>query len=504
MLVRRFCLALTGSRALAAGAVAAAAMLLPVLSAVVGRGTAAFAADPNQANQTHVRTQTSDTLELAGLEKSFANVADRVAPTVVAISASVSAVDTDDAVQTDQLNSQRLRSILDRVTRTVGTGLIIDAGGYILTNEHVVGDAEQLWVTTDDKHVYPAVIVGSDPRSDLAVLKIPAKELPVVKFAPAGAVRRGQWTIALGNPYGLASAGEMAMSVGIVSALDRSLPALSKKENRIYSGLIQTTAEINPGNSGGPLFDINGQVIGVTTAVILPQKQTNGIGFAMPITPRLMEIVDTLKAGREVVYGYMGVTVNTPSARERRAAGVHGEVGVTIESIEPSSPAAGTLRADDVLVSVDGRWVTDSDEFVDVIGAAQVDHVAKVSVYREGKPMMLDIPIARRPMPQVAVTNQNQRLHWRGMLLGPIPANWIAEKGRKIASGVMVLAVNKDSPMLKEGVTSGSIIISIAGKQVAAITDLQSVINETPAEKCSIQLADGPANAVAAGPARGN
>ena len=116
-------------------------------------------------------------------------------------------------------------------------------------------------------------------------------------------------------------------------------------------------------------------------------------------------------------------------------------------------------------------------------------------------PLMLDVPIARRQIPQVAITRQNQRVHWRGMLLGPIPENWTSEKGRKLpGSGVMVLAVNKDSPMLKEGVTSGSIIISIGGKQVSAIADLQSVINDTPAEKCSVQLADGPANAVASVP----
>src|SRR5206468_10528036 len=150
---------------------------------------------PAQPAAAHIRIQPNDTLDLAGLENRFSAVADRVAPSVVAISASISPVDTDDAIQSDQLNGQRLRSILDRVTRTVGTGLVIDADGYILTNEHVVAEAEQLWCTTDDKHVYPAVVVGSDPRADLAVLKIPAKNLPVVHFANPGQVRRGQWTI---------------------------------------------------------------------------------------------------------------------------------------------------------------------------------------------------------------------------------------------------------------------------------------------------------------------
>src|SRR5439155_11789612 len=182
-------------------------------------------------------------------------------------------------VRSEEMNPEKLQSILDQTTRTVGTGFIFDSDGYILTNEHVVGEAEQLWVTTDDHKVYPAIIVGSDPRADLAVLKIPASHLPVVKWGDGTMLHRGQWTIAIGNPYGLATEGEMCMSVGVVSATSRSLPKLASKENRLYSDLIQTTAQINPGNSGGPLFDLGGNVIGINTAVILPQKQTNGIGF---------------------------------------------------------------------------------------------------------------------------------------------------------------------------------------------------------------------------------
>src|SRR5687768_16522572 len=224
------------------------------------------------------------------------------------------------------MNTEKLERVLARGTRMVGTGMVIDPDGYILTNEHVVGEAEQLWVTTDDKKVYPAMVIGSDPRADLAVLKIPARGLPAVTWADPAKIRRGQWTIAIGNPYGLAAEGEMCMSVGVVSAIGRSLPKLSGKEDRLYSDLIQTTAQINPGNSGGPLFDINGDVIGINAAVILPQKQTNGIGFVFPMCPRVLRIINHLKEGREVVYGYMGVRVSTATARERRQAGVKGDL----------------------------------------------------------------------------------------------------------------------------------------------------------------------------------
>src|SRR5690606_32508660 len=163
-------------------------------------------------------------------------------------------------------------------------------------------------------------------------------------------------TIALGNPYGLSAAGEMCMSVGVVSATDRSLPKLASKEDRLYTNLIQTTAEINPGNSGGPLFDLQGRVIGINTAVILPQKQTNGIGFDMPITPRLLRKIDALKQGREIVYAFLGVRVVTPTPRQLRDAGVGRMMGAVVEVVEADSPAARSgLQAGDIVLAIDGQ-----------------------------------------------------------------------------------------------------------------------------------------------------
>src|SRR5690348_7677058 len=144
----------------------------------------------------------SDTMDLTGLQGRFEEIAKSVSPSVVAISASVADTNSDDALRTEEMNGEKLEHILDRVVRTVGTGFIISSDGYILTNEHVVGGSECLWVTTDAGKVYPAIVIGSDPRADLAVLKIPAENLPTVKFAPFDSARRGEWTIALGNPYG--------------------------------------------------------------------------------------------------------------------------------------------------------------------------------------------------------------------------------------------------------------------------------------------------------------
>src|SRR5687767_7288180 len=149
----------------------------------------------------------ADLTPLAGLETRFERIAQTLAPTVVAVSASSQVFDADDLLRSEDLNADKLDSLLDRTTRMVGTGLIIDRDGYILTNEHVVGDATNVWVTLDSGKVYPALVVGTDPRSDLAVLKIPASNLQPVRFGPNAQLRRGQWAIALGNPYGLATAG---------------------------------------------------------------------------------------------------------------------------------------------------------------------------------------------------------------------------------------------------------------------------------------------------------
>lgn len=435
----------------------------------------------------------ADTLELAGLQDKFESISRKVAPAVVSISAACSPVDNTDALQADSLNHEKLESILERQTRMVGTGFIIDSDGYVLTNEHVVGEAETLWITTDDRKVYPALVVGSDPRADLAILKIPATNLPTVKFAPYNSVRRGQWAIAMGNPYGLATEGEQCMSVGIVSALERSLPKLSKRENRLYSNLIQTTAQINPGNSGGPLFNLNGEVIGVNTAVILPEKKTNGIGFAMPITPHVVQTIRDLKDGREVVYGYMGVMVSTPTDRDRRAAGINEPIGARVDGVEPDSPAADNnrLKDRDVIVQINGEVIRDSDHFVRLIGDAGTDKPVKIALYREGKVINTELSLRRRQLASAGVTRDSRRIRWNGLLLGPIPANWKMPEDLKERpqNGLIVIGIADNSPFTKDHIKQGDVITAISGKPVADVVDVQRILNEPQTAKYDLAVA---------------
>ena len=454
--------------------------LLALLAAVQTTRAAAAAADaPTDA---------------AALEAQFKAVAERVAPAVVAISASTEADDAPASCRAAELNSDKLQAFLNRTTRVVGTGFVLTPDGYILTNDHVVDDAEQLWVTMDDRRVYPAVVVGSDPRSDLAVLKVPGHHLPTARLGDGGHAARGQWSLAIGNPFGLSGQGGMCVSVGVVSAVHRSLPKLTERENRLYCDLIQTTAQINPGNSGGPLFDLRGDVIGVNTAVVLPQHTAagtlNGIGFALPVDDHLRSVVAHLERGDELPYGYLGVIVSDPTDRQRQQSGLADGAGVCVEEVRPDSPAARVLRPGDVILALADRPVTDSGDFVRRVGATPPDRAVAVSVLRDGRPLSATVTLQRRAVPIPAVTRLNQRLRWGGMLLIPLPPD-------QLGPGVKVAHVDPASPFARSGVKDGTVLRTVAGRPVRSIVELQEVINDVPLDQCALGTADPSAGATA-------
>lgn len=443
------------------------------------------------------------TLELTGLQAAFEEVARRVAPSVVAVSVASRSAGEDHTVRPDDLTGARLAELLQRTTRTVGTGFIIDAEGLILTNEHVVAEADQIWCTTDGGRVLPAFVVGSDPRFDLAVLRVPAVvPLTPVRFAVASgdgeggelrverqdgtaarqdgaeaAVRRGQWVITLGNPYGLAVEGRLAVSVGVVSAVGRALPRLSSRENRVYRDLIQTTAEINPGNSGGPLFDLEGRVVGINTAVVLPQRNSHGISFAMPVTRQLLRRVEMLKRGQDVPSVHVGVRVVEPTPAQRRTAGLEREVGVLVEAVERAGETG--LRTGDVIVQVDGVEVAGMDAFAAAVAGLKPDVPVQMKVMRAGRPVTVLLTPQRRVMPSPPVTSSSQRYRWRGMLLGPIPEPW-AFPGLRPTHGLMVLA---SDPGVPGALPAGTVVQAVGGRPVRSVSDLQSVLATTPPER---------------------
>ncbi|HEX2971085.1 MAG TPA: trypsin-like peptidase domain-containing protein [Tepidisphaeraceae bacterium] len=426
---------------------------------------------------------------LAKLQNRFASIAGQVSPSVVAISAPSAVVDGDGSARTDEMSTDRLRSMVDRSWRMVGSGFVIDSEGYIVTSEHVIKNAQQIWITTDDQKVYPAMVVGSDPRLDLAVIKAPVKNLPVVRLAKYGSVQRGQWTIAVGNPHGLAAEGQMSMSIGVVSALGRSLPDLARKEDRLYADLIQTSAQINPGNSGGPLLNLDGEVIGVNTATIFANGNTNGVGFAIPITARLMARIEDMKHGREMAAGYLGLTMGIPTPQQRAAAKLNEPIGACVQYVEPSSPAAASdLKVGDIIVAMDGEVVRSSDQMSVMICCWPVNKPTKLTIRRGPSTSVKEVALRRRQLPNEGIWRETQRLRWRGLLLGQTPTGSAKGKAQAAGSGVLVLAVEKESPLLKQGVKSGSVITALGDRPVHDLQEMLEIINDTPVERCELRM----------------
>ena len=439
------------------------------VAVLLAAATAARGADPADAIS-----------DAAALERQFRGVAEHAAPTVVAISASLEPNDDPASRRTATLNTDKLQRFLARTTRVVGTGFILSADGYILTNDHVVNEAAQLWVTTDDRRVFPAVVVGTDPRSDLAVLKIPGHGLPAARLGDGANARRGQWAMAIGNPFGLAGDGNMSVSVGIVSAVHRSLPKLTERENRLYCDLLQTTAQINPGNSGGPLFDLRGDVIGVNTAVVLPQHTegggtTNGIGFALPVDDRLRATVAHLMRGDDLPCGYLGVIVSDPTDDDRRGLPA-GVAGVCVDEVRPDSPAVAALRVGDVITAVGEQPVTGSGDFVRLVGGTTTDRPVAVSVLRNGRSVSAVVRLRRRPLPAAAVTRATQTFRWGGLTITPGPDG-----------DLRVARVDPAGPFAN--VPVGAALHTVAGRTVRSIVELQDVVNDVPLERCALGVA---------------
>lgn len=271
-----------------------------------------------------------------------------------------------------------------RVIQGEGSGFLISPDGYILTNNHVVADATSVTVLMDDQKEYEARVIGTDPRTDIALVKVDTKEsLPFVKLGDSGKAEVGDWVVAIGNPFGL----EHTVSAGIISAKGRVIGAGP------YDDFIQTDASINPGNSGGPLFNTAGEVIGINTAIT---SNGQGIGFAVPID-MVKPAIDELKTKGKVSRGWIGVSLaDLPKAMATQMGAADG--GVAVGQVYPDTPGAKAgLAPGDVVTEVDGVRVTKADALVRAIGTHKPGEVLELTVLKDGKSKKLRVTLAERP-----------------------------------------------------------------------------------------------------------
>ncbi len=355
----------------------------------------------------------------------------------------------------------------------LGSGAIIDAEGYILTNEHVVNDADKITVTLPDGREFKGEIKGKDPRSDLAIIKINAHNLPVASLGDSDTLKIGQWVIAIGNPFGFALQNpEPTVTAGVISALHRSLGRTVSRE-RDYNDLIQTDAAINPGNSGGPLVNLKGEVVGINVAIFSTSGGYQGIGFAIPVN-NAKRILSRLITGKKILYGWLGVTVQDLTDELAKYFGSPDKSGVLVAKVLENSPAQkGGIKESDIIKQFDNKNINNVRELLNTVGRVEVGRKVKVLVVRDKKEMTLEVEIGERPQDLQERAAEETAGKWRGLAVQDLNAGNTKRFGIEEKKGVVVVDVEPNSPADTAGIIPGDVILEINKQEVKNVSDYQ-------------------------------
>ena len=355
--------------------------------------------------------------------------------------------------------------------RSLGSGVVVDAAnGYILSNHHVIADAKTIIVTFKDGRQHQAKLIGSDPRTDVSVLQIPSSGLTAVPMSDSDNLRVGDFAVAIGNPFGLGQ----TVTSGIISALGRSGLGLSGKgREQNFEEFIQTDAAINIGNSGGALVNLNGELIGINTAILSPNKGGNvGIGFAIPIN-MAKDVMRQLIDHGEIRRGYFGVIVQTLTPELAEALNTSLKQGAIIASIEEDSPAAASgLQLYDIVVAINGHPVKNSAEMRNRIGVLNVGDVVAMEVHRGNRKLDLKTRISGDVTPG-RMTGDKLDPRLTGAIFSDIPSESPLH-GR--LQGVYVYGLERGSPALNAGLEPGDIIVSINRQKTDSLQQIKKIL----------------------------
>jgi len=450
-------------------------------------------------------SEISKVVPRAGAPASFADLTAQLAPAVVNIS-------TRQKVQVDSQNpfagtpfeglfgGQGGQGPQTREAQSLGSGFLISADGYIVTNNHVItadgkGEVESITVTMPDGTEYPAKLIGKDAASDLAVLKISGKKpFPFVKFGDSRHARVGDWVIAIGNPFGLGG----TVTAGIISAVYRNTGA-----GGAYDRYLQTDAAINRGNSGGPMFDMNGNVIGINNAIFSPTGGSVGIGFAIP-AETAAPLVQKLIKGEAIERGYLGVRIQPVTDDLADALNLPKNRGEFIQSVEPDGAAAKAgLKPGDVVISVDGKDVTRDQSLSYLVANIEPGKRVPIDLLRDGKKMTVTATVAKRPSEEELAKqsfdpngdnndnpfgqNQDQSSGVSEKALGVSAIPLTQQIARQLGidaniRGVVVTAVDPSSDAGAKGLQRGDVILSANYRDVSSVSDLEDAVKSAKAD----------------------
>lgn len=437
-------------------------------------------------------------VDVNSFSKAFVEVAEKVTPSIVQIT----------------VLSENKRSVPDDFFRFFpfkdfdvpkdqigsGSGVIISADGYILTNNHVIEDANKVTVTLNDKRVLDATVVGTDPMTDLAVIKVDAGSLPVAYLGDSDQLRVGTWVMAIGNPMSLAS----TVTAGIVSAKGRSIGILGRGDNSATAieDFIQTDAAINPGNSGGALVDLSGSVIGINTAIASQTGTYIGYGFAIPIN-LAKTVAKELIANGKVNRGYIGVNITEVDPATAKAVGLDKARGIMVQGLlEDGAAKKAGIKEGDIILKVDGREVNRVNQLQSYIATKSAGSDVKVTIFRDGKEFDKTVTLKSRTGETTAepVKDSEERSSKKKSSssqltfdnIGLTARNLSDEELRqyKIESGVMIADVKALSKAYEQGLGRGLVIAQVDRKNIDSVDDLESILNSKKGSAVLLKIID--------------
>ena len=356
---------------------------------------------------------------------------------------------------------------------STGSGFIISEDGYLLTNNHVVEDADEITVSLGDRREYIAEVIGADERSDVALLKIEANDLPVLEIGESKNLKVGEWVVAIGSPFQL----RFSVTSGIVSAKGRSIPNGS---DSTYVPFIQTDVAINPGNSCGPLFDLEGKVVGINSQIYTRSGGYMGVSFAIPID-YAMDVADQLKENGYVARGWLGVSIQEITSELAEALEMEVPKGALISQIIEDSPAEKSgLKEEDVILFFDGEEIFYSSDLPLTVGAIRPGSEVNAMVLRDGKKKTIQVTVGELPKdPAVAFNNTQQNI------LGIVVENQNNDNQRSFIEGVVVTSVDPEGVAYRSGIRRGDIIYSLGRVKITNVSEFRDVLSDIDKERNS-------------------